>query len=108
MRRFALLIFILLLLIIGGGLTAQIASEGGQFQIPAVIRTTSNPDASVLDMTTWKAEQLFLLIGFVLFNLIGASVTLAIVFWLLHRQVKRAKATTADSAPIVTRAAEKT
>ncbi|MBI5666613.1 MAG: hypothetical protein HZC41_01280 [Chloroflexi bacterium] len=92
MRRLAILAFVLLLLIVGGGLTAQIASEGGTFQVPAVIRTTNNPDASVLDMTPWKAEQLFLVIGFILFNLIGAAVTVAVVFWLLHRQVKRVKA----------------
>lgn len=107
MRRFAFFMFIILLLIIGGGLTAQIASEGGTFQIPAVIRTTSNPDASVLDMTPWKAEQLFLVIGFVLFNLIGAAVTLAIVFWLLHRQVKRAKAGDKVAPSALTKAAEK-
>ncbi len=107
MRRLALLMFVILLLIIGGGLTAQIASQGGIFQIPAVIRTTNNPDASVLDMTPWKAEQLFLLIGFVLFNLVGATVTLMIVFWLLHRQVKRVKAE-GDAPPAMTSAAEKT
>lgn len=92
MRRLAILAFVLLLLIVGGGLTARIASQGGTLQVPAVIRTTSDPDASVLDMTPWKAEQLFLVIGFILFNLIGAAVTVTIVFWLLHRQVKRAKA----------------
>lgn len=91
MRQLAFLVFVILLLIIGGGLTAQIASQGGTFQVPAAIRTTNDPDASVLDMTPWKAEQLFLVIGFILFNLIGAGVTVAVVFWLLHRQVKRVK-----------------
>ena len=91
MRRLAILAFVILLLIIGGGLTAQIASQGGTATFPWTIRTTNDPDASVMDMTPWKAEQLFLLIGFILFNLIGAAVTVAVVFWLLHREVKRAK-----------------
>lgn len=92
MRRLAILVFVILLLIIGGGLTAQIASQGGTATFPWTIRTTNDPDASVMDMTPWKAEQLFLLIGFILFNLIGAAVTVAVVFWLLHREVKRVKA----------------
>jgi hypothetical protein len=91
-RRFIILLGIIIILLIGGGLTAQIASQGGTFQVPAVIRTTDNPDASALDMTPWKAEQLFLVIGFVLFNLIGAAVTVAVIMWLLHREVKRVKA----------------
>lgn len=105
MRRLALLIFVILVLIVGGGLTAQIASQGGTATFPWIIRTTSNPDASVLDMTPWKAEQLFLLIGFILFNLVGAAVTVTVVFWLLHRQVKRVKAE--DRTVSTAQAAEK-
>lgn len=82
---------VVMLLIIGGGLTTQIASQGGDATFPWVIRTTSNPEASVLDVVPWQAEQLFLLVGFVLFNLVGAAVTAAVVVWLLHRQVKRAR-----------------
>lgn len=108
MRRFILFLGVIMLLLIGGGLTAQIASEGGTARIPAVIRSTDNPDASALDMTPWKAEQLFLLIGFVLFNLIGASVTAAVVIWFLHREVRRVKSSGDASARARSSAAEET
>jgi hypothetical protein len=49
---------------------------------------TDNPDASVFESVPWKAEQLVLLIGFLLFNLIGIGVTLALIMWFLNRQVK--------------------
>jgi hypothetical protein len=95
-------------LIVGGGLTAQIASQGGTATFPWVIRSTDNPDASVMDMTPWKAEQLFLVIGFILFNLIGAGVTVAVVFWLLHRGVKQVKAQDNRITTTPPNAAEKT
>lgn len=81
----------LLLLIIGGGLTAQIAQQGGQGAIPVFVVQTENPDASVFETRPWKAEQLILLVGFILFNLIGIGVTIALVMWLLSRGVKSAK-----------------
>ncbi len=79
---------VLLLVIIGGGLTAQIAQQGPRDAIPVFVIQTENPDASVFESVPWKAEQLVLFIGFVLFNLIGIAATIAIIMWLLHRQVK--------------------
>ncbi|NWG17353.1 MAG: hypothetical protein HXY41_12020 [Chloroflexi bacterium] len=83
---------LVMVLIVGGGLTAQIAAEGGSATFPWVIRSTANPDASALDMTPWKAEQLFLVLACVVFNLIGAGLTLTLVFWFLNWQVKKVKA----------------
>ncbi len=91
MKRLLIIIAVVVILIIGGGLTAQIASNGNQLAIPGVIRQTANPDASALDMAPWKAEQLFLFIGFVLFNLIGIAVTLMAIFWFLNWQIKVVK-----------------
>ena len=88
MKRLLIVVVVIVILIIGGGLTAQIASNGNQLAIPGVIRQTNNPDASALDMAPWKAEQLFLFVGFILFNLIGIAVTLMAVFWFLNWQVK--------------------
>jgi|FLYN01.1.fsa_nt_gi hypothetical protein len=91
MRRVAFVIGALLLLIIGGGLTAQIAQQGERDAIPVFVVQTENPDASVFEARPWKAEQLVLLVGFLLFNLIGIGVTLALVMWFLSRQVKSVK-----------------
>jgi hypothetical protein len=88
MKRVAFIIGALLLLIIGGGLTAQIGQQGTRDAIPVFVVQTENPDASVFDSVPWKAEQLVLLVGFLLFNLIGMGLTIALVIWFLSRQVK--------------------
>jgi hypothetical protein len=105
MRRVAFILGVLLLLIIGGGLTAQIAQQGGRDAIPVFVIQTENPDASVFDSVPWKAEQLVLLVGFLLFNLVGMGLTIGLVMWFLSRQVKNARGaveekpgTTTDSA----------
>ena len=88
MKRLLIVVVVIVILIIGGGLTAQIASNGNQLAIPGLIRQTNNPDASALDMAPWKAEQLFLFVGFVIFNLVGIAVTLMAIFWFLNWQIK--------------------
>jgi uncharacterized membrane protein YedE/YeeE len=92
-KRLAFFAVLIVILLVGGGLTAQSVSNGDSIKIPALLVSTSNPDASVFQMTSWKAEQLFLLVGFLLFNLVGIALTLTVIFWLLNRQVKRARAT---------------
>lgn len=102
MKRLAIVVVVLLVLIISGGLTAQVASNGGQVNFPGIIVATRNPDASVFEMTPWKAEQVFLLIGFLLFNLVGIALTLALLFWFLNWQVKRVKASEKPGAATTT------
>jgi hypothetical protein len=104
-KRLLIVGVIIVILIIGGGLTAQIASNGNQLAIPGVIRQTNNPDASALDMAPWKAEQLFLFVGFILFNLIGIAVTLMVIFWFLNYQVKSVAAKKSPTAIQTTAAA---
>ena len=105
MKRLLLVVVVIVILIIGGGLTSQIASNGNQLAIPGVIRQTNNPDASALDMAPWKAEQLFLFVGFILFNLIGIAVTLMAIFWFLNYQVKSVAAKKSPAAIQTTAAA---
>lgn len=103
MKRLMIVFAVILILVISGGLTAQIASNGNQLSIPGIVRQTNDPDASALDMAPWKAEQLFLFVGFVLFNLVGIAVTLAALFWFLNRQIKqvgvKGTQTISDSTP---------
>lgn len=95
MRRFIFLMVLLAILIGGGVLTAQLASNTGIQNMPAARIQTNDPEASVFVATDWQAQQFFLMIGFILVNLIGIGVTLALVFWLLSRQVAIARATEA-------------
>lgn len=91
MRVFIIIVAILLILIIGGGLTSMLVSNNGGSVLP-ILTTTNIPDASPTVVLPWKAEQFFLLVGFVLFNLVGMAVTLAVVFWLVDRGLRRGKA----------------
>lgn len=88
MKRFGIVIGLLLLLLIGGGLTSLLIANDGGGVLP-VLRIVSSPEASSTVMTGWKANQLFALVGFILFNLVGMAVTAAIILWLLDRGVRR-------------------
>ncbi len=87
MKRLALLTVLVLLLLAGGGLTRLLLGDGLD---NLFIVQTAAPDSSVLSAAPWQTEQLLLLAGFLLVNLLGMGLTIAIVLWLLHRGVKRA------------------
>ena len=95
MKRLGVIIGAVLILIIGGGLTAQLVSQSSEDWLP-VQRQVADPEGSTLAAEPWEAQQFVILVGFILFNLIGMGVTIAVVMWLLSRQIKRAK-----SEPIV-------
>jgi hypothetical protein len=104
-KRMAILVGILVILLVTGGLTSQIANNGGELRLPGIIRQVDNPDASALDMLPWKAEQLFLMIGFLVFNMVGIAVTLMGLMWFLNRQIKSVRQPAApqkDSIPAAT------
>lgn len=96
MKGFILFIVLLAVLLAGGALTAQLVSNEGVSIIP-ILEMTSSPDAARTVMLPWKAEQFFLLVGAILFNLIGIAVTIALIVWLLDRGMKRSQSR-ADSA----------
>jgi hypothetical protein len=91
-RAFIVFVALLLILIIGGGLTSMLVANDGGGVLP-ILTTTNIPDASPTVVLPWKAEQFFMLVGFILFNLIGMAVTLALVFWLVDRGLRRNRAT---------------
>jgi predicted membrane protein len=90
-KGFILLIVLLAALMAGGALTAQLTANEGVSILP-ILEVTSSPDASRTVMLPWKAEQFFLLVGAIIFNLIGIAATIALVIWFLDRGVKRSQA----------------
>lgn|GEM_PF-933981 len=98
MRRLIIFGVLLIILITGGALTTLFLSGEFSSNIP-VLTTTVDPDASVAIVQNWKAEQLFLFIGFVIFNLVGIALTLAIVFWLLDRSQQNTALRETGKAP---------
>ncbi|MEZ4667400.1 MAG: hypothetical protein R3E39_05710 [Anaerolineae bacterium] len=97
MKRLMIVFAVVIILIITGGLTAQIASNGNQLAIPGIVRQTTDPNASALDMAPWKAEQMFLFVGFILFNLVGMAVTIMAIIWFLNWQIKKVNAKTSQT-----------
>lgn len=87
MRKLIFFVVALFLLASGGGLTALLSEINSPDAIPGAVVQTSDPEASVFMSTEWQARQFFLLTGFILFNVIGIGVTLAIIMWFLNRQV---------------------
>jgi hypothetical protein len=90
-KRLAVILGLLILLMIGGGLTTQLIARQDTGIVP-VLRQTDNPEAEISAMQPWKAEQFFLVVGFILFNLVGMAVTIAIIVWLIDRGLRRSRA----------------
>ena len=102
MRTLIAIVAILVILIIGGGMTSMlIGSNGG---VLPILTTTTVPDASPTIVLPWKAEQFFLLVGFIMFNLIGIALTLAVIVWAVDRGLRRNRAS-ANATPATTRSA---
>lgn len=82
MRRLGILAGIFIVLLAGGGITANLLSSD------FTITQTTNPSGSALTATPDQAAAFLLVTGFIIVNVLGAGLTLAGVFWLLNRQVK--------------------
>ncbi|MFN8448493.1 MAG: hypothetical protein U0521_07855 [Anaerolineae bacterium] len=95
MRRFTFFVVLIILLLAGGGLTSLLIATGGH--VLPILQQVGAPDASPTTMLPWKANQFFILVAFVLFNLVGIAVTLAVVMWVMDRGLKRGKAEAAQS-----------
>lgn len=91
MKRYSYLIIFLGLLIAGGFLTT-LNQSGGIGNFLPFLRQTSDAAASTDVIESWQAEQLFLMLGFIMINVVGIAATLAGIFWFLNRGVAEAKA----------------
>ena len=89
-KKLIILGVVLVVVLAGGALTSYMAANNSMLPVP-VLTTTENPDASTTTMLGWKAEQLFILISFILFNLIGITVTIALLIWYADRGIHRSR-----------------
>lgn len=85
MRRLSILAGIFIILLAGGAITSNLLSSD------LVIQQTTNPNGDALTATPDQAAAFILVVGFIIVNVIGAGVTLALVFWLLNRQLAFAR-----------------
>lgn len=103
MKRLVAFAVLMIVLLAGGGLTALLVSSGGGSVLP-VLQTVGSPDGSPMVVLPWKAEQFFLLVGFIIFNLVGIAATLAVIFWFLDRGVRQARKQAEAAAAEITAA----
>ena len=89
-RRFTFFVVVIIVLLAGGGLTSLLIASGSQ--VLPIMQQVTSPDASPTTLLPWKANQFFILIAFMLFNLVGIAVTIGIILWALDWGVKRSKA----------------
>ena len=104
MRRFFIVVGIIVVLLFGGALTSLLIATGGQ--VLPVLQQVGSLDASPTTVLPWKANQLFLLISFALFNIIGIAVTLGVVFWFVDWGLKHSKVEAAAVTPVAEAASE--
>lgn len=92
MKRIGIVVVLLVIIAAGGFLTASFQGGVEATGIPGAKVQCADPACSVFVAEPWQVGQFLLLIGFILFNLIGIGVTLAVLFWFLNRSVASAKA----------------
>lgn len=85
-RYMAVMGVVFILLVAGGAISSGLIDLSGL----AIIQT-ADPNASAFEATPEQANQFFFWIVFVLVNVVGAGLTLALVFWLGSRSVAQAR-----------------
>lgn len=106
MKNLSFLIVILVLMFIGGSLTTMFSGTDSSGPI-SPIQQTDDPAASTTQAEPWQAEQLFLLVVFVMLTVFGIGIGTAAIMWFLHREISEAKAAPVSS-PTETVSAAKT
>ncbi len=97
MKKLVILGIFLVLVLAGGALTSYMLANNATIPVP-VLTTTMEPDASTTTMLGWKAEQLIILVGFLMINLVGIAVTIAFLMWFADRGIRRTRAAEAREA----------
>lgn len=85
MKALGIIALVLIVLLAGGAITSNLLSSD------LAIQQTTDPSGDFLTATPDQAVAFILVTGFILFNVVGAGLTLMLVFWLLNRQVTTAR-----------------
>ncbi|MCY3779883.1 MAG: hypothetical protein OXG78_06215 [Chloroflexi bacterium] len=85
MKALGVVTLVLIVLLGGGAITSNLLSSD------LAIQQTTDPSGDFLTATPDQALAFILVTGFIVFNVLGAGLTLMLVFWLLNRQVTAAR-----------------
>ena len=90
MKALTSIALVLIVLLAGGAITSNLLSSD------LAIQQTTDPSGDFLTATPDQAAAFMLVTGFILFNVVGAGLTLMLVFWLLNRMVTAARQESVD------------
>lgn len=92
MKRIAI-VFIILVIVAGGGFLTAAFQSGGvdATSLPGAKVQCADPACSVFVAEPWQSGQFLAMVGFILVNLLGAGITITVIFWLLSRQIAQVK-----------------
>lgn len=86
MKRVGILAFLMIVVIAGGVISSGMLSDPLS---GLLIVQSSEPNASPFVATPQQAMQIVFWGGFVIFNVLGLALTLALIFWFLNRSLVR-------------------
>ncbi len=90
MKRAALFLIVVAIVLIAGGFVSYTASrQGGASIPPGVVIQTNNPEASPAAVTPDKGALFFIFAAVALGSIVGLGIVLALVFWALNWGVRR-------------------
>lgn len=92
MRKGLVLLIFFLVIMLGGGVLTS-----GLFSGAPIVQQTSDPNGSVFVATPEQAGQFIFWVFFVLANVVGAGLTLAVVMWRGQVEVARVSGTSNTS-----------
>ena len=92
MKALGAVAVILIILLGGGAITSNLLSSD------LAIQQTTDPSGDFLTATPDQAVAFLLVTGFIIFNVLGAGLTLMIVFWLLNLAVARVRQSNASQS----------
>lgn len=96
MKKIAILVACLIVLIGGGALTAITPRNAQPEDLPGALVQSRDPEASVFRTTDAQTQQLVFLIIAITVSLGGMAVPLALLMWFLNRGTAQAKASAAS------------
>ena len=90
MKALSAVALVFIILLAGGAITSNLLSSD------VAIQQTTDPSGDFLTATPDQAVAFILVTGFILFNVLGAGLTLMVLFWLLNRQVTAVRQDNSD------------
>ncbi|PJF41143.1 MAG: hypothetical protein D6737_14840 [Chloroflexi bacterium] len=96
MRQFSIFVGLILLLIIGGSITYQVAYNGEDSLASLAVQQVDDPEGSTVLVAPSQAALLVIIGGVVFGGMLSMGIGLAVVMWFLDRSLHQIRAESSD------------